>query len=180
MASIKQAYAAMQQGFSAKSPLGVSTAIDEHGRIVEANSRVLSPSPCLDTMAGQLCTLMRKLRLTQAGLEKAAGVGQGTLTQLLKADNTRTPTQKTWGKFRALDQLVPYAITQKDCEDLWSVGMMEVSPCPYCSSDNIELRKDTSRCFVLCKSCGARGPLRTESDAIKLWNALKTPAQSGE
>lgn len=44
-------------------------------------------------------------------------------------------------------------------------------PCPFCSSKHVIPKTVDVNIYVLCKDCGARGPLaKTHDDAIILWN----------
>lgn len=61
----------------------------------------------------------------------------------------------------------------------YQVDEAEIYPCPFCGSENVEL-KESYGYYVRCKDCGGTGPAHgpndvwwenTKTDAIEWWNA---------
>lgn len=51
--------------------------------------------------------------------------------------------------------------------------MTEINNCPFCSSDNIEVRADSHSVYIACNMCNALGSeAENEEEAIAKWNAV--------
>lgn len=48
---------------------------------------------------------------------------------------------------------------------------MEIKPCPFCGSENLEVKGINTR-FVRCERCGTYGPdAKSDEEAVRFWNA---------
>lgn len=67
--------------------------------------------------------------------------------------------------------------------------MAEIKPCPFCSSVNLSIKRDSEVewYFVICHSCGTEGPFKNGSiaysykeSAIKAWNRRSNDGERKE
>jgi Lar family restriction alleviation protein len=57
----------------------------------------------------------------------------------------------------------------------------ELAPCPFCGSDELESASCDARQWVVCRDCGADGPVASnDAEMASLWNERLTSAPVGE